>query len=170
MNDAQLPLPSLCSQSLEAILIDPLNPGAEVEAHMQICRACSETRVAYLAQEECPTILAPAGYFERLSDRVQRKLPARPVPFLRVRPLAWAAAATVLMAVGAGAFWAGRANRTPFVEAALPRLPELLDTSTTASDTPFHDREEDAAQIQTLTPEEMKALLNRLDAPPSSPR
>jgi hypothetical protein len=170
MNDAQLPLPDFCSQALEAMLIDPLDPGAEVEAHMQICRACSETRVAYLAQEDYPTVLAPAGYFERLSDRVLRKLPARPSLRHRVRPLAWAAAATVLMAVGAGAFWAGRANRAPFVEATLPRLPELVDTSTTGSDTPFHDREEDAAQLQTLTPEEMKALLNRLDAPPSSPR
>jgi hypothetical protein len=170
MNDAQLPIPDLCSQALEAMLIDPLDPGAEVEAHMQICRACSETRVAYLAQEDCPTVLAPAGYFERLSDRVLRKLPARPGLRYRVRPLAWAAAATVLMAVSAGAFWAGRANRIPLVEATLPRLPELLDSSTTGSDTPFHDREEDAAQIETLTPEEMKALLNRLDAPPSSPR
>jgi hypothetical protein len=170
MNDAQLPIPNLCSQALEAMQIDPLDPGAEVEAHMQICRACSETRVAYLAQEECAVVLAPAGYFERLSDRVLRKLPARPGLGHRVRPLAWAAAATVLMAVGAGAFWAGRANRTPFVEATLPRLPELQETGSTVSDTPFHDREEDAAQIQTLTPEEMKALLNRLGTSPSSPR
>lgn len=170
MTDAQLPISDICSEALEAILIDPLDPGAEIEAHMQICRACSEARVAYLAQEEHPAVLAPAGYFERLPDRVLRKLPARPGLRHRVRPLAWAAAATVLMAVGAGAFWAGRANRTPLVEATLPRLPELLETSTTVSDTPFHDREEDAAQLQTLTPEEMKALLNRLDAPPSSPR
>ena len=170
MSDALLPVSNDCSQALEAVLRDPLDPGAEVEAHMQICRACSETRVAYLAQEDCAAVLAPAGYFERLSDRVLRKLPARPGLRHWVRPLAWAAAATVLMAVGAGAFWAGRANRTPFVEATLPRLPELLETGSTVSDTPFHDREEDAAQVQTLTPEEMKALLNRLDASPSSPR
>ncbi len=170
MSDALLPISSMCSQALEAILIDPLDPGAETEAHMQLCRACSETRVAYLAQEECPAILAPAGYFERLSDRVLRKLPARPGLRHRVRPLGWAVAATVLMAVGAGAFWAGRANRIPLVEATLPRLPELLDTGSAVTDTPFHDREEDAAQVQTLTPEEMKALLNRLDATPSSPR
>jgi len=170
MSDAQLPTSNMCSQALAAILIDPLDPGVEVEAHMQICRACSETRIAYLAQEECPAVLTPAGYFERLSDRVLRKLPARPGLRHRMRPLAWAAAAMVLMAVGAGAFWAGRANRTPLVEATLPRLPELLETGSTVSDTPFHDREEDAAQVQTLTPEELKDLLNHLDASPSSPR
>jgi hypothetical protein len=137
---------------------------------MQVCRACSEARIAYLAQEECPEVLAPAGYFERLSDRVLRKLPARSGLHLRTRPLAWAVAATLLMTVGAGAFWAGRANRTPLVEATLPRLPELQEAGSTVSDTPFHDREEDAAQVQTLTPEEMKALLNRLDASSPSPR
>ena len=163
-------LPESCSLAMEAVLRDPLEPGAEAEAHMDICRACSEARVAYLAQEECAVVLAPAGYFERLSDRVLRKLPARPGLRLRVRPLAWAAAATVLMAVSAGAFWAGRANRTPFVEATLPRQNEITETTVTVSDTPFHDREEDAAQLQTLTPEEMKALLKHLDASPSSSR
>jgi hypothetical protein len=45
-----------------------------------------------------------------------------------------------------------------------------MDTTVSVSDTPFHDREEDAAQIQTLNPEEMRALLKHLDAPPPSPR
>jgi hypothetical protein len=170
MSDALLPVSESCSQALEAILADPLDPGAEAEAHMQICRACSEARVAYLAQEDCPVVLVPAGYFERLSDRVLRKLPARSGLRHRMRPLVWAAAAALLMAVSAGAFWAGRANRTPFVEATLPRLPELQEMGSTVSDTPFHDREEDAAQVQTLTPEEMKALLNRLDASSPTPR
>jgi hypothetical protein len=170
MSDALLPIPDICSHALAAVLVDPLDPGVDVEVHMQTCRACSEARVAYLAQEDCPAVLAPAGYFERLSDRVLRKLPARSGLRHRVRPLAWAAAAALLMSVGAGAFWAGRANRTPLVEATLPRLPELQETGSTVSDTPFHDREEDAAQVQTLTPEELKALLNHLDASPSSPR
>jgi hypothetical protein len=170
MSEALLPIAKTCATALEAILLDPLEPGAEVEVHMQSCRACSEARVAYLAQEDCPAVLAPAGYFERLSGRVLRKLPPRPGLRHRLHPFVWAAAATLLMAVGAGAFWAGRANRVPLVEATLPRLPELLYPGSTVSDTPFHDREEDAAQVQTLTPEEMKALLNRLAASPSSPR
>ena len=165
-----LPISEACSRALDAIGADPLEPGAEAEAHLRTCRACSEARVAYLAQEESPEILAPAGYFERLPERVLRKLPARPRPLQRIRPIAWAAAAALLMAVGAGAFWAGRANRTPLVEATLPRQPDVTATTVSVSDTPFHDREEDAAQVQTLTPEEMKALLNRLDTPPSAPR
>lgn len=165
-----LPIPEACSRAQEAVLADPLEPGAEAEVHMQICRACSEARVTYLAQEEFPEALAPAGYFDRLPDRVLRKLPARPGLHRRMRPMAWAAAAVVLMAVGAGAFWAGRVNRTPYVEATLPRQPEVTETTMALSDTPFHDREEDAAQLQTLSPAEMKALLKRLDTPPSSPR
>ena len=65
----------------------------------------------------------------------------------------------------------GRANRIPYVEATLPRQPEVIESTVSVSDTPFHDREEDAvAQIQTLTPDEMKALLKRLNAPQSLPR
>jgi hypothetical protein len=165
-----LPIPESCARTLEAVLVDPLEPGAEAEAHLRICRACSEARVAYLAQEESPEVLAPAGYFDRLPDRVLRKLPVRSSLHLRMQPFAWAAAAVLLMAVGTGAFWAGQANRTPYVEATFPRQPDVQETTITLSDTPFHDQEEDAAQIQTLTPAEMKTLLKRLDAPPSSPR
>ena len=167
---APLPAPEACSLTLDAILLEPLEPGAEAEAHMRSCRACSEARVAYLAQEEVPEALAPAGYFDRLPDRVLRKLPVRPRLHHRLQPLTWAAAAALLMAVGAAAFWAGRANRTPFVEATLQRQPEVQESTITVSDTPFHDREEDASQIQSLTPEEMKALLEHLDAPQSSLR
>lgn len=162
-------LPATCALALEAILADPLEPGADAEAHMQICRACSEARVAFLAQEEAPDPLVPAGYYDRLPERVLRKLPARPGLRHRARPLAWTAAAAVLMAVGAGAFWAGRANRTPYVEATV-RPAEAVETSLAVTDTPFHDGEEDASQIQALTPEEMKALLKKLDTPPSTPR
>ena len=159
------PIPESCSLAMEAVHVDPLEPGTEAEAHLRTCRACSETRVAYLAQEDCPEALAPAGYFDRLPDRVLRKLPVRQPLHHRMRPFTWIAAAALLMAVGTGAFWAGRANRTPLVEAT--RQPEVIETSTTLSDTPFHDPEEDAVQIQTLTPEEMQALLKHLEAPPS---
>jgi hypothetical protein len=169
MNLELLPLPEACATALAAIQADPLEPGAEVEAHLKICRACAETRVFYLAQEESPEVLAPAGYFDHLPDRVLRKLPARTALHRRMGPLAWVAAAAVLMAVGAGAFLAGRANRTPYVEATLPRPAETLEIS--VPDTPFHDREEEAAQVQALSPDEMKALLKRLDPPaPTSPR
>jgi hypothetical protein len=163
-------IPDVCALAMEAVLVDPMDPGAGAEAHMKICRACSEARVAYLAQEDIPEALAPAGYFDRLPDRVLRKLPVRSSLHQRMPRMAWAIAAALLMTVGAGAFWVGRANRTPLVEATLPRQPDLIETSTTAPDTPFHDREEDAAQLQTLTPDEMKALLKHLDASPSAPR
>ncbi|MDP1830917.1 MAG: hypothetical protein Q8K67_02575 [Geothrix sp.] len=168
MTPALLPVPEACSRNLDSVLKDPLDPGTEAEIHLRICRACAEARVAFLAQEDAPQALAPAGYFERLPDRVLRKLPARPSLRHRMRPFAWAAAAALLMAVGTGAFWAGRANRTPYVEATLPRQPETVETS--VYDTPFHDREEDAAEVQSLTPEEMKALLKRLDSSQSSPQ
>ncbi|WLT32913.1 hypothetical protein [Geothrix sp. PMB-07] len=161
-----LPTPEACTRTLDAVLLDPLDPGANAEAHMRTCRACSEARVAYLAQEEAPEALAPMGYFERLPERVLRKLPARPLLHHRVTPFTWMAAAALLVAVGGGAFWAGQANRTPYVEAT--RQPEIVET--TDSDTPFHDHEEDVAQVQTLNPEEMKALLKHLDTPQPSPR
>ena len=56
------------------------------------------------------------------------------------------------------------------MEAALPRPAEPVEASTSVSDTPFHDREEDAAQVQSLSPDELKALLKQLDPPPPSAR
>jgi len=168
MTHPLLPIPEACSRTLDSVLKDPLDLSPEVEAHMKICRACSEARIIYVAQEDAPEALAPAGYFERLPDRVLRKLPARTSLRRRVRPFTWATAAALLMAVGASAFWAGRANRTPLVEATLPRQIETVETN--VSDTPFHDREEDAAEVQSLTPEEMKALLKRLESSQSSLR
>jgi hypothetical protein len=168
MNPGPLPLPAACTAALAAIETDPLDPGPAAEAHLKVCTACSEARVFFLAQEDSPEALAPAGYFDHLPGRILRKLPARPTLRHHLGPLGWAAAAVVLMAVGTGAFLAGRANRTPYVEATLPRQPDILEVST--SDTPFHNREEEAAQIQALSPEEMKALLKRLDAAPAPTR
>lgn len=119
----EIPIPPACVPTMESVLVDPVDPGPEAEAHLKICRACSEVRVAYLAQEESPEALAPAGYFERLPERILRKLPARPRLHLRVGPFAWGAAAALLMAVGAGAFWAGRANRTPSWKPPCPGRP-----------------------------------------------
>jgi hypothetical protein len=170
MNEPRLSIPDACARTLESVLVEPLDPGATAEAHLKACAACAEARVAYLAQEEVPEALAPARYFDRLPDRVLRKLPARRPLDHHLHPLVWATAAALFMAVGTGAFWAGRANRVPYVEATLPRHPEILESTVPASDTPFHDQEEDAAQIRTLSPDEMKALLKHLDSPSSSPR
>lgn len=166
MNAEPLSAPEACLAALAAIGADPLEPGSEAEAHLRTCPACTEARIHFLAQEEVPEVLAPAGYFDHLPGRLLGKLPARPVLRLRMGTLAWAAAAALLMAVGAGAFLAGRANRTPYIEARQPDALEVLP-----SDTPFHSREEDASQVQALTPEEMQTLLRRLDPPaPASPR
>jgi len=166
MTEALLPVPDSCARALTAIQADALEPGPDTLLHLRTCRACAEARVAFLAQEEAPEALAPAGYFERLPGRVLGKLPARPALHRRLAPLTWAAAAALLMAIGAGAFLAGRANRAPLVEATLPHPAEVVDAATSVSDTPFHDREEDAAQVQSLSPEELQALLKRLETPP----
>ena len=160
-------LPETCLLTMEAVLQDPLEPGADAEAHMDLCRACSEARVAYLAQEETPEALAPAGYFERLPGRVLRKLPLRTGLHRQLRPLTWAAAAALLMAVGAGAFWAGRANRTPLVEASVQApTPEAQDA---LPDTPFQDAEDAVALLKALPPEEAEAVLRSLAARPAHP-
>ena len=165
MIDALLPIPAACSLTLNAIQVDPLDSGAEAEAHMKLCRACAEARVAYFAQEESPEALAPTGYFDRLPDRVLRKLPTRRSLHHRLRPFAWAAAAVLLLAVGSGAFWVGRANRAPLLEANLPRTsPEVLEI---LPDTPFQDNEdavsEDAAtKLTALSEEDANAVLRAL--------
>lgn len=162
MTREALPLPEPCVQALSAIEQDPLHPGPAAERHMTTCTACSEARVFYLAQEEAPEALVPAGYYDRLPGRILGKLPVRSkFPRPRLHHLGWAAAAILVMAVGAGAFWAGRANRTPLVEASLPKPADTVEV--TVPDAPFRDKDEDAAQLQNLSPAEMKALLQRMD-------
>lgn len=164
MTGASAPLPAACTCALEAVVADPLSPGPAAEAHLRTCRPCAEARVALLAQEEATGVVLPEGYLERLPGRILGKLPVRVPLHRRFHPMLWAAAAALVMGVGAGAFWAGRANRTPLVEASLPAA-ESQEAS--EGDIPFHDREEDAAQVHALSPEEMQALLKRLDAPRS---
>jgi hypothetical protein len=69
------------------------------------------------------------------------------------------------MAVGAGAFWAGRANQAPLVEASLPK--SATDLQDIIPDTPFQDREdaenEDAVtQLTALPEEEANAVIRTL--------
>lgn len=158
-----LPIPEACSQVLAAILVDPLDPGPEVEAHLRHCLACSEARVAFLAQEEAPLALAPAGYFERLPGRILDKLPAARRQGSSTRHFYWGAAAALLLAVGATAFWVGRANRTPLVEASLPKAP--VEVQESLPETPFQDHEDAVTQLSTLSQEDAEAVLRALSAP-----
>ena len=162
-----LPLPAACASTMDAVLANPLDPGAGAEAHMNVCRACSEARVAYLAQDEVPEALAPVGYFDRLPDRVLRKLPNRPGLLRRVGPFAWAAAAALLMAVGAGAFWAGRANRTPLVEATLPRT--ASEVQEVLPETPFQDQEDALTQLTALSQKDAEAVIRALSIKQAAP-
>lgn len=158
-----LAIPESCVLALNAVEANPLEPGPETEVHLRSCPACSEARVAFLAQEDAPEVLAPSGYFERLPRRLLGKLPGRPQrralhPF--AHPVLWSAAAALLLAVGAGAFWAGRANRTPLVEATLPRTPS--EVQEVPADAPFHDQEDAVSQLTALSQQDAEAVLRTL--------
>lgn len=160
----EIPMSPACRTALAAIETDPLDPGVDAEAHMRSCTACSEARVAYLAQEEVPLALAPAGYFERLPGRIQGKLPARSRP-IHTQRFFWGTAAALLLAVGGTAFWVGRANRTPLVEANLSRpAVELQDDDLT--DTPFQDGEDALSQLTALSQEDAEAVIRALSRRP----
>lgn len=152
---SELNLSPACATAVKALEMDPLDPGSETEAHLRACAACREAQVMLLAQEEVPLPLVPAGYFERLPGRVVGKLQA---PKPAGRPGLWwmAAAAVLSVAVGSGAFLAGRANRTPLVEAeARPVEPPPVAT-------PFHDSQDELGKLQNMKPEEVQELLKQL--------
>ena len=153
-------LPEACARALAEIEADPLALTPQAAAHLETCPACSEARVAWLAQEEDAPALAPAGYFERLPDRILAKLPAPPRRAPHRHLTLWALAAGLLAAVGVGGYLAGRANRAPMVEATLTapaaELPQTLP------DTPFQEGEDDYAQLPDLSPEEAHRLIERV--------
>jgi hypothetical protein len=159
-------LPEACAQALAHIEVNPLDLPPEAEAHTLACPACFEARVAWLAQEDSdPVAAAPAGYFERLPDRILGKLPPprqqRPVALAHRGHLAlWALAATLLAAVAVGGFWAGRANRAPLVEASV--VPAAAEVHETLPDAPFREAEDDYAQITDLSPEQARTLMERV--------
>lgn len=155
-----------CLEARTAIEADPLNLPAGVEAHVQGCLACFETRVAWLALEDAPPALPPAGYFDRLPGRILRKLPARP---RSRRPLLWALAAGLLAAVGTGGFLLGRVNRQPLVEATLAPAPAEA-AAEPLPDTPFKETDDLMNEVRKLTPEETQAVLDRLESPGSTPK
>lgn len=153
------PIPEACLSALEAIQTDPLELPSEVEAHLRECPACREARILWLAQEEAPTALAPAGYFERLPERIRRKLPNRRPVSRFARLGLWAAAAALLAAMGLGGYLVGRSQRPPVVEATLPRttLPDELPEA------PFQD-ESPLAEFQNLDDAKAQKVLQRLEA------
>lgn len=153
-------VPGSCTQALEALEADPLNLSVEVEAHLRTCPACAEARVLWLAQMEDALPLVPAGYFDHLPQRVLRKLPP---PRLRrgIHPALLAAAGVLAMALGIGGFWLGRAHRTPVVEATLPKAPA---EAAPAAEAPFHEGESPYTALDQLSPEEAKAVLERLES------
>lgn len=151
---------------LAALEADPLNLPPDVEALVRRDPALAELRVQWLALEEAPAPLAPAGYFERLPGRVLGKLPGQPRRLaVRPTPLLWAAAAAALLAIGAGGFLAGRANRQPLVEAKAPEAPARY----AVGDAPFQETDDLLAQADQLSPEQLQALVKRLEAKPKHP-
>lgn len=152
--------PPSCQTVLTALAEDPLDLAPETAAHLRGCAACAETRVQWLAQQEGPATLAPAGYFDQLPSRVLRKLPAKS-PARVSRPYLWAAAAMLLGAATLGGFMAGRANRNPVVEAKLPPTPADVQ-EVNQGDAPFHEKEEVLTEMEQLSPDQVKALLARL--------
>lgn len=162
MSEALLPIPDPCQAALEAIERDPLDLPSEAQAHLARCPACAEARVHWLALEEAPPALAPAGYFDRLPARILRKLPAKPGPLQRPHRLLWAAAAMLLMTgMGVGGFWLGRANRNPGVESALPQAAEAQEL---IAEAPFLEGEDALSQLAELPQEDAEAVLKRMEA------
>jgi len=153
-----------CLEALAAIEVDPLDLPPEVEVHVKACAGCSEARVTWLAMEDAPAALAPAGYFDQLPGRVLRKLPSRPRAGNRQAAL-WALAAGLLMAVGFGGFWLGRANRQPLVEATY--TPSAAELPAALPETPFMEGEDEVAQLRKLPPEKAATVLEGLEPKPT---
>lgn len=154
-------LPEPCRATLAAVEQDPLDLSPETFAHVRACPACAEARVLLLAQEESVQALAPASYFEQLPARVLRKLPPARSQATTSRPFLWAAAVMLLGATTLGGFMAGRANRNPVVEAALPRTAADVQEASQA-DAPFHEKDEVLTEMEQLSPEQVQALIDKL--------
>jgi hypothetical protein len=157
-------LPEACQQALNAIEADPLALPEEALAHLRACPACREARVLWLAQEEAPAALTPAGYFDHLPQRVLRKLPARRASGAHPHAILWLAAAGLALALGMGGYLAGRVQRTPVVEATLEKPP--TDLSEFVPDTPFDEGEDALTQLADLSPRDANLVLQRLESSP----
>ena len=149
-----------CLEAFAALERDPLLLPAGVERHLGTCQACSEARVWLLAMEEAPPVDAPQGYFEGLPYRLSRKLPARRAGIGRTAAV-WLAAAALMAALGLGAtgFYLGQATHAP---------KGVADTLDPSAETPFQEAEDPVNQLSELSPAEMEAALQRLQASPPS--
>lgn len=161
MSERLLSIPEPCQQALNAIEADPLELPEDVLAHLLACAACSEARLQWLALEEAPAVLAPAGYFEHLPQRILRKLPSRRLNGSRHHTLLWLAAAGLALALGVGGYLAGRVQRAPMVEASLP-----TDLSDLMPETPFDEGDDVLSQLSDLNPKDAEAVLQRLESRP----
>jgi hypothetical protein len=163
--DAEIPLE--CQDALRAIECDPINIDPDALGHISVCRACSEARVLWLAQEDFGPAQAPAGYFEALPGRVLRKLPALYTRHRQGRLLlASAASLAMFAAIGAGGYLLGRHDQMPpvFLEAVhTPR-----DFQDVFADPTSFSSLELFSQIPDLTPEETRALMTDLKNPEAS--
>jgi anti-sigma factor RsiW len=168
MNENLQALPEPCQAALRAIEADALNLPADALAHIKACPACAEARVLWVAQEEAPQALAPAGYFQNLPARVLRKLPQRNLSRRQHHPILWSAAAIIALATGIGGFLAGRANRTPMVEASLP-APVAPETQAELPSVPYQNTDDVMSQLSTLTPQEAEALAKKLPVAEAKP-
>lgn len=154
--------PQTCQTALAAIEADPLALSTEVLAHLRTCPACAEARVQWLALEDAPFALAPAGYFGNLPARILRKLPTRSETRPRLGRWIWAAAAVILMSgVGATGFWAGRANQQPLVEATLPHAPK--EVQELLPEAPFQEADDAMSQLSSLSNTDAEAVLARME-------
>jgi len=154
--------PEQLEKVMQAIEADPLNLPAEVEALVRQSPALAELRVQWLALEDPSESisLAPAGYFQSLPSRVLRKLPVKMAPRHRFHPALWAAAAALMLAIGTGGFWAGKANRTPLVEANAVEAEPAKELP--VADAPFQENEDVMVQIQNLSVEEIQQIADKV--------
>ena len=113
--------------------------------------------------EEIPPVAVPKGYFDGLSFRVLRKLPAHRSGVGR-QAATWLAAAALLAALGLGAtgFYMGQATHAPMVEAAQPK--GVADTLDASAETPFLEAEDPISQLSDLSPKDADSALTHLQA------
>jgi len=168
MSESLLPIPDACQTALQAIEADPLEPSPEALVHLRTCPTCREARVQWLALEDAPQVLAPAGYFQNLPERVLRKVPLRAKAPRRPHPFLWLAAGFLALTTSLAGFLAGRANRAPMVEASMP-VTQPSEAREVVPVAPFHAEDEVLSQISTMSPEETAALAKRLDAEAKTP-
>ncbi len=154
--------PEQLEKAMQAIEADPLNLPTDVAALVRLSPALSEMRVHWLALEDpvATNVTAPTGYFQALPGRVVRKLPIKLAVRHRFHPALWAAAAAIMLAIGMGGFWAGKANRMPLVEAKVQESEPTKDLP--VADAPFQESDDVMVQIQNLSPEEIQRIADKV--------